>query len=370
MVVEETLDAANGANGNILIPQLLVGELHNVLLGDAVNGALDLTRVHAAASGDELTANVLGNSGCAVERQQYRGLELSLGALNLGLGYALGKTRPLAEGEVDKVVKGGQLVGDEVDTPETIQVSIFVHSISTNSSNNIPGVAVAGGKAHEAVGQVVLVNETAELAALVRSAAHGLVVVADNSLSNQSGEVVVIVPANTLDSNGNVGGRDGVVTNAQVGSDESGLPLGQEVGGVLGRGHGESREVLLGKVDELLVGDATGTNKDHAVSGIVGLDVVGELGASDVANVLLGAQDGAAQRLVLVGGGVEVVEDNLVELLLNLLGLAQDDIAFPLNGRGLELGVLEDIGQDVDGLGDIGVECPGEVDSVLALHVC
>lgn len=127
--------------------------------------------------------------------------------------------------------------------------------------------------------------------------------------------------------------------------------------------------MLLGKVNELLVGDATGTDKDHAVSSVVGLDVVGQLGAGDVADVLLGAEDGAAQGLVLVGGGVEVVEDYLVELLLDLLGLAQDNIAFPLNGRGLELGVLEDIGKDVDGLRDIGVECPGKVDSVLALRL-
>lgn len=64
---------------------------------------------------------------------------------------------------------------------------------------------------------------------------------------------------------------------------------------------------------------------------------------------------------------MQVVEDNLLELLVNLLLLAQDDTALALDGTGLKLGVLEDIGKDVDGLGDIGVEGLGVVNGVLAL---
>ena len=211
-------------------------------------------------------------------------------------------------------------------------------------------------------------NKTAQLATLVGSAAHGLVVVANNGLGDQSGEVVVVVPADTLDGNGNVGGGNGVIADAQVGANEFGLLLGQEVGRVVGRGGGQAGEVLLGELDELLVGDTTSTDQDHAVGRVVVLDVTGQLGAGDVEDVLAGAEDGAAQGLVLEGGGVQVVKDNLVELLLDLLGLAQDHVTFPLNGRRLELGVLEDIGEDVDALGHIVVEGPGEVDGVLALY--
>jgi hypothetical protein len=85
------------------------------------------------------------------------------------------------------------------------------------------------------------------------------------------------------------------------------------------------------------VGDATSTDEDHAVGSVVGVDVVGQLGACDVANVFAGTQDGAAERLVLIGGGVQVVKYNFVQLLLNLLGLAEDDVALPLDGAGLEL---------------------------------
>lgn len=73
---------------------------------------------------------------------------------------------------------------------------------------------------------------------------------------------------------------------------------------------------------------------------------------------------------MLEGGGVEVVEDDLLNLLLDLLGLAQDDVAFPLDGRCLELGVLQDIGKDVDALRYILVKGLGEVDGVLALCYC
>ena len=89
--------------------------------------------------------------------------------------------------------------------------------------------------------------------------------------------------------------------------------------------------MLLGQVDELLVGNATGANKDHAVGGVVGLDVVLEVAALDVADVLLGTEDGAAQRLALESGSVQVVEDDLLELLVNLLLLAKDHIALALD---------------------------------------
>lgn len=56
---------------------------------------------------------------------------------------------------------------------------------------NLPSVTVAGGEAHEAVGQLMLVDITTQLAALVRGISHGLVVVSNNSLSDESSEVVL-----------------------------------------------------------------------------------------------------------------------------------------------------------------------------------
>ena len=210
----------------------------------------------------------------------------------------------------------------------------------------------------------------AELAAEEGGLAHSTIPVANDGLGDQTGEVVIILPADTLDGESNVSRRDGVVTETDLGADELGgaLHLGSESLGGGGRGlAGEATEVLLGEADELLVGDATGTDKDHAVSGVVGLDVVGQVVPGDGLDVLLGAEDGATKGLALVSSGVQVVEDNLLELLVNLLLLAQDHIALALDGTRLQLGVLEDIGKDVDGLGNIVVEGLGVVDGVLAL---
>lgn len=147
-------------------------------------------------------------------------------------------------------------------------------------------------------------NEAAELAALVRSIAHGLVVVANDGLGDQSGEVVRVVPADTLDSDGDVGSRDGVVADSDIGTDEVGLLLGQEVGTSLGARGRELLEVLVGKLNQLVVGNTTGTDQNHAVRSVVVLDVAGELSPRNIPDVLAGAEDCAAKGLMLVCGGV------------------------------------------------------------------
>ena len=212
-------------------------------------------------------------------------------------------------------------------------------------------------------------HETAQLASLVRSIAKGLVVVSDDGLSDQSGEVVIVVPADTFHGNGNVGGRDGVVTNSHVGADELGLLLREQVGTSLGAGSRELVEVLVGHLDELLVRDTTSTDQDHTIGSVVVLDVVHELGSRDITDVLAGTEDSSSERLALVSCSVEVIEDDLLNLLLNLLGLSEDDIALPLDSLLLKLGVLENVLEDVDGLGHVLVQRLGEVDGVLALFV-
>lgn len=64
---------------------------------------------------------------------------------------------------------------------------------------------------------------------------------------------------------------------------------------------------------------------------------------------------------------MKVVEDDFLELLVNLLLFAENDVALALDGLGLELGVLQNIGKNVDSCGDVGVEGLGVVDGVFAL---
>lgn len=368
LVIKQVLDGTDSRDSNVLIPDLLLRELHDVLSRYCVDGTLDLARAHSSAGGNNLATNILGQGGGTIQRQQDRSLKLSLGTLGLCLADGLGKTGPLAQGEVNEVVDTGCLVGDEIDAPETIACQyrsvprFYCHWL------NLPSVAVAGGEAHEASSQVVLVDETTELAALVRRVANSLVIVANDGLGNKGGEVIVVVPADTLNGNSNVGGGDGVVPYPDIRTNELRLSLGQEVGVGLGGCCRQLGEVLVGHLNKLFVGDAASTDENHAVSSVVVLDVVGEFGSANVADVLLGSQDGATKGLLLECGGVQVVENNLLDLLLNLLRLAQDDVPFPLDGGLLKLGVLEDIGKDIDTLWYVLVKGLGEVDGVLALE--
>ena len=237
-------------------------------------------------------------------------------------------------------------------------------------SKNSPSVTVASGEAHEAVGETLVVDMGTELAAKVRGVTHGTVPVANNGLGDQASEVVVVLPAHTLDGKGNVGRGESVITESDFGANELGgtLLLGGKGLGSGGWGlAGEATKVLLGQSDELLVGDTTSTNQDHAVSGVVGLDVVDQVLPLDGLDVLLGTEDSATKRLALESSGVEVVENNLLELLVNLLLLTQDNVPLTFNGTGLQLRVLKDVCEDVDGLGDIVVEGLRVVDGVFPL---
>lgn len=62
-----------------------------------------------------------------------------------------------------------------------------------------------------------------------------------------------------------------------------------------------------------------------------------------------------------------MIKDDLLDLLLDLLRLAQNNVTFPLDGGRLELGILKDIGKNVDASWHILVEGLREVDGVLTL---
>ena len=70
--------------------------------------------------------------------------------------------------------------------------------------------------------------------------------------------------------------------------------------------------MLLGELNQLSVWNTTGTNQDHTVSSVVGLDVAVQVVPGDGLNVLLGSEDSAAERLVLVCGCVKVIENDFL----------------------------------------------------------
>lgn len=62
---------------------------------------------------------------------------------------------------------------------------------------------------------------------------------------------------------------------------------------------------------------------------------------------------------------MQVVKDDLLELLVHLLLLTKDHVPLPLDGRLVELRVLENVREDVNSLVDVLVERLGVVDGLL-----
>ena len=64
-----------------------------------------------------------------------------------------------------------------------------------------------------------------------------------------------------------------------------------------------------------------------------------------------------------------MVKHDLFVLLVNLLLLTQNNIALAFNGAAFELGVLKDVGDDVDGLRNVLAEALGVVHRLFARGV-
>lgn len=85
--------------------------------------------------------------------------------------------------------------------------------------------------------------------------------------------------------------------------------------------------------------------------------------------VLNWSEDGAAEAVAHEGGLVEAVKDHFLLLLVDLLHLAEDDVALALNGGVVELGVLQDVREDVDRARHVLLEHLGVVHGLLARRV-
>ena len=108
-------------------------------------------------------------------------------------------------------------------------------------------------------------------------------------------------------------------------------------------------KVLLSELAELSMVNATSSGQHHAGALVVGLDVVDQVVPGDGLDVLGGAQDGPAKGGALVGHCVQVVKDDLLQVHLDLLHLAQDNPTLTLNLLLAKRGVGEDVAQDLYG---------------------
>lgn len=66
---------------------------------------------------------------------------------------------------------------------------------------------------------------------------------------------------------------------------------------------------------------------------------------------------------------MQMVENDFFQLLVNLLLFPKNNISLPLDSRVLQLGVLKDVTDDIDGDGNILAETLGVVHGLLAGRV-
>jgi hypothetical protein len=153
--------------------------------------------------------------------------------------------------------------------------------------------------------------------------------------------------------------RHAVVAESLVGSGKDGR-LGLDELRVLGC-LGKSTKVLLREVHNLLVINSTGSGNDKSVGSVVGVDVVLQVSLGQVLDVLVRAENGAAETSAKEGRAVQLVQDDLLVLLVHLLGLAKNHIALAGDGSLVQLGVLQNVRQDLDSLGHIVLEDAGVI---------
>ncbi len=115
-----------------------------------------------------------------------------------------------------------------------------------------------------------------------------------------------------------------------------------------GAGRGEVAEMRLGLSDDGVVIEIAGGRQDHRSCAVMIAHIAGNGLAAEGADQLGGAQDRAPDRLVRKGGGLEMVEDDVVGRVYRLADLLHHHRLLAGQLVGIEAGILQDVGQDID----------------------
>ena len=121
-----------------------------------------------------------------------------------------------------------------------------------------------------------------------------------------------------------------------------------------------------GQLDHLLMAQIAGGGDDHVFRRVMRVHEAVQRLALHVADDRLGAQHRAAHRLRGVGGGLEMVEHDVVRRVIGLADFLQDHAALALQLFGLEGRVAEDIADDVDAEAEIFLQQLDVIGGLLA----
>ena len=139
--------------------------------------------------------------------------------------------------------------------------------------------------------------------------------------------------------------------------------------GLVRLGYRQVGEVAADHLHQRLVLQRPGGGDHHAGGAVVPAHVVAQRVARHLLDDGGRAQGGAAHGLIAIGGGLEVVEDDVVGRVVGLPDLLQDHAALALHLLRREGGMGEDVAQDVGGERQVVLQHLGVVGGVLPRRV-
>ncbi len=227
-------------------------------------------------------------------------------------------------------------------------------------------VAVLSGERGHLLRQAVLSHSAAQLAGRARADAGGGVPLSEQRLHDHKGHAVGALGAEGLEADGEVDVCHVVVALADVRADVVGLAARGD-GRLRLSGHGA--EVLVGKFGCCCVRHVADDDGVHAGGGVVGPHEVGEVVADDAVDVVDGPEDGVAEGLAVVRGGVQVVEYHLAHVLVHLVHLPQDGAALSVHRVAVVVALEQDIAEELHRPRHVFLQHARDVARVLARSV-
>mmetsp|Transcript_27114 Transcript_27114/g.42130 ORF Transcript_27114/g.42130 Transcript_27114/m.42130 type:complete len:327 (+) Transcript_27114:296-1276(+) len=321
VVIRQLMNTTHSSQCMILIIDELGCSSLDIVRGQCINSGKDFNRSHAPSIGQELPSNVLRHGTVSIETHEHGSLELRLGTLHLFIRNLVYHT--------DEVV---HRVPHEI-----VELVIRRHGVDSKKS----GILVAGVEGADGVRQIVLRDVQTHFAGNVLALSAEAIERAQNGLKQHEGEGILAGPACTLKCQGNVCGAIRIEFDSDVGSGED----RSVVVHIHAKGWSfpDISKVFLRQIAELHVIHGSSSRNHHATSGVVLIDVLLQIGLGQAANVLFRTENGSSEPRSLKGGGVQMVQDQLLLLLVHLLHLAQNDSTLTLNGALVQFAIEQDV---------------------------
>ena len=118
-------------------------------------------------------------------------------------------------------------------------------------------------------------------------------------------------------------------------------------------------------LDQRLMIDVAGRGQDHLVADIVAVHIAANGLGPEALHRVDGAQNGATDGLIGIGGGLEEVEDLVVGRIARGTDFLDDHMLFAGKLVLIEAGILQDIGKNIGGQSHVFLEDAGKITRVL-----